>query len=144
MKKSNNDIIRDMKEEAIQPSKDTRALPQERRGGQATIKVCLHRKCCQKGAEDIYKNLKEGLTKEEAVVLPVYECFGYCSEGPNIAINDNIVKGVRPFTAIERCARSSIIHPAKPTASVPKASMTWMPSSMMSRIFKIAFYLDRN
>ncbi|OGI14120.1 MAG: hypothetical protein A3E38_02160 [Candidatus Moranbacteria bacterium RIFCSPHIGHO2_12_FULL_54_9] len=67
----------------------------------ATVKVCLHTKCCQKGAEQIYQNLKEGLTKEEAIVLPVKECFGFCKEGPNIAINDNIVKGVRPFLAVE-------------------------------------------
>ena len=67
----------------------------------ATIKVCLHTKCCQKGSEEIFANLKEGLSKEEAIVLPVRECLGYCSEGPNIAINDNIVKGVKPFLAVE-------------------------------------------
>lgn len=79
-----------MPEENVQP-KDTRA----------TVKVCLHRKCCQKGGEQIFANLKEGLTKEEAIVLPVYECLNFCSEGPNIAINDNIVKGVKPFLAVE-------------------------------------------
>ncbi len=82
-------------EETTPSSKDTRA----------TIKVCLHRKCCQNGAEDIYRNLKEGLTKEEALVLPVYECFGFCTDGPNIAINDNIVKGIRPFTVVELVRR---------------------------------------
>lgn len=75
--------------------------PDMKRGGQATIKVCLHEKCRQKGAEQIFANLKEGLSKEEAIVLPVRECLGYCGEGPNIAINDNIVKGVRPFLAVE-------------------------------------------
>ena len=68
----------------------------------ATIKVCLHEKCCRKGAEEIYANLKESLSKEEAIVLPVYECFNFCKEGPNIAINDNIVKGVKPFLEVER------------------------------------------
>lgn len=80
-----------MPEENLQ-SKDTRV----------TIKVCLHEKCCRKGAEQVYANLKEGLTKEEAIVLPVYECFNFCKEGPNIAINDNIVRGVKPFLAVER------------------------------------------
>jgi len=88
-------------EEITPPSKDTRA----------TIKVCLHRKCCQKGAEDIYKNLKEGLTKEEALVLPIRECFGFCKDGPNIAINDNIVKGVRPFTVVE-LVRAELDNPS--------------------------------
>lgn len=103
-----------MKEETSQ-SKDTRARPYlesgEKRVGQATVKVCLHTECRQKGSEDIYKNLKEGLTKEEAVVLPVYECFGYCKEGPNIALNDNIVKGVRPFLAVEQ-VRAELDNPS--------------------------------
>lgn len=86
-------------------------LPEKKERCQATIKVCLHRKCCEKGAEDIYKNLKEGLTKEEALVLPIHECFGFCKDGPNIAINDNIVKGVRPFTAVE-LVRSELDNPS--------------------------------
>ena len=69
--------------------------------GQATIKVCLGEDCCHKGARDIFTNLKEGLDTNEATVLAIKECFGYCAEGPCIAINDNIVKGVRPFLAIE-------------------------------------------
>lgn len=69
---------------------------------QATVKVCLHKDCLARGGEDIYHNLKEGLEKEEALVLPVTDCFGFCKEGPNIAINDNIVRGVKPFLAVER------------------------------------------
>ena len=61
-------------------------------GGQATIKVCLGEKCCQKGAQEIFTNLKEGFKPDEAVILAGKECFGYCAEGPCIAINDNIVK----------------------------------------------------
>lgn len=68
----------------------------------ATIKVCIHKDCCQKGSEQVYQNLKEGLGKDEAVVLKMDECFNFCEEGPNIAINDNIVRGVKPFTAVEQ------------------------------------------
>ncbi|OGI21516.1 MAG: hypothetical protein A2808_00565 [Candidatus Moranbacteria bacterium RIFCSPHIGHO2_01_FULL_55_24] len=67
----------------------------------ATIKVCVHKDCRAKGSEQIYENLKEGLFPDEAVVLKVSDCFGYCKMGPNIAINDNIVKGVKPFLAVE-------------------------------------------
>jgi NADH:ubiquinone oxidoreductase subunit E len=69
---------------------------------QATIKVCIHKDCALRGSEDVYNNLKEGLSKEEALVLRTDTCFDYCNEGPNIALNDNIVKGVRPFTAVEQ------------------------------------------
>ena len=78
---------------------------EKKKGGQATIKVCLNNKCLQKGGAEIFANLKEGLTKEEALILPVYECFGYCKAGPNIALNDNILKGVRPFTVVEQVRR---------------------------------------
>ena len=67
----------------------------------ATVKVCLSPDCCQKGGEQFYQNLKEGLDKDEALVLPLSDCLSFCEEGPNIAINDNIVKGVKPFLAVE-------------------------------------------
>ncbi len=67
----------------------------------ATVKVCVFEKCVRRGSEDIYRNLKEGLAAEEAVVTRIDHCFGFCKLGPNIAINDNIVKGVKPFLAVE-------------------------------------------
>src|SRR6185369_14798870 len=67
----------------------------------ATIKVCMHKDCASRGSEEVYKNLKEGLTKEEAIVLTVDDCFHCCELGPNIVINDNIVKGVKPFLTVE-------------------------------------------
>ncbi|MEK7549813.1 MAG: NAD(P)H-dependent oxidoreductase subunit E [Patescibacteria group bacterium] len=74
---------------------------EEKKKSIATIKVCVNDKCKSKGSEDIYQNLKEGLSPDEAVVLKISECFGYCDKGPNIAINDNIVSGVKPFLAVE-------------------------------------------
>lgn len=67
----------------------------------ATVKICVCDKCAARGSEDIYRNLKEGLPAEEAVVTRVDRCLGFCKLGPNIAINDNIVKSVKPFSAIE-------------------------------------------
>ncbi|MDD2766332.1 MAG: (2Fe-2S) ferredoxin domain-containing protein [Candidatus Moranbacteria bacterium] len=95
-----------MEETTLQSSLSIKDILPEKQGKcQATIKVCLHDKCCRKGAEDIYKNLKEGLSKEEALVLPIHECFGFCKDGPNISLNDNIIKGVRPFSAVELVRR---------------------------------------
>jgi NADH:ubiquinone oxidoreductase subunit E len=77
----------------------------------ATIKVCLGKKCCAKGGEDIFQHLKEGFTPEEALVLPVRECFGFCEDGPNIAVNDNIMKGVKPFSVVEQ-VRTALDDPS--------------------------------
>lgn len=71
----------------------------------ATVKVCVCAKCAARGSEDIYRNLKDGLPAEEAVVTKVDRCLGFCKLGPNIAINDNIVKSVKPFSAIETVRR---------------------------------------
>lgn len=76
--------------------------PTDQKPSRASVKVCLGGKCRAKGADDIYHNLKEGLSKEEALVEGVHECFGFCAEGPNIAVNDNIIKGVKPFSAVGR------------------------------------------
>ena len=70
--------------------------------GKATIKVCVHRDCCQKGSEQIYENLRDGLSPEEATVLKVDDCMSMCALGPNIALNDNIVTGIKPFSAVEQ------------------------------------------
>lgn len=65
-----------------------------------TVKVCVFDKCVKRGSEDIYANLKEGLSRDEAIVTRVNRCLGFCELGPNIAINDNIVKTIKPFSAV--------------------------------------------
>lgn len=77
----------------------------------ATIKVCVHKDCAFRGGEEVYQNLKEGLSQEEALVLKTDACFDYCNEGPNIVLNDNIVKDVRPFTAVEH-VRAELENPS--------------------------------
>lgn len=68
----------------------------------ATIKVCVHKDCCQKGSEQVYENLRDAFTTEEATVLKVDDCMSMCALGPNIALNDNIVYGIKPFSAVEQ------------------------------------------
>lgn len=82
-------------------SKDTRA----------TIKVCLQEHCCQKGAENVFLALKQGFATEEAWVTESPRCLSGCEEGPNIAVNDNIIKGVRPISAVET-VRAELRNPS--------------------------------
>ena len=74
----------------------------EPRPSKATIKVCVHRDCCQKGSEQVYDVLRDAFTPEEATVLKVDDCMSMCALGPNIALNDNIVTGIKPFSAVEQ------------------------------------------
>lgn len=71
----------------------------------ATIKVCLNESCCEKGAREVYDNLKNGFAPDEAYIEPAGRCLGSCEHGPNIAVNDNIVKGVKPFLAVDTVRR---------------------------------------
>lgn len=68
----------------------------------ATIKVCVSQDCCRRGSEQIYENLRDAFTPEEATILRVDECMSMCALGPNIALNDNIVTGIKPFSAVEQ------------------------------------------
>ncbi len=77
----------------------------------ATIKVCCGEKCTQKGALDIYKNLKEGIPSEEALVLKQDNCLGACERGPNLSLNDNLVTDVTPFLAVE-LIREKLLDPS--------------------------------
>ncbi len=76
----------------------------------ATIKVCMHKDCCQKGSRDLYENLRDAL-QDESTVLTVDDCMGMCALGPNIALNDNIVTGVKPFAAVEQ-VRAELADPS--------------------------------
>ena len=83
------------------PHKDTRA----------TIKVCLEPSCCQRGADNVFLALKQGFAPEEALVMKSPRCLSGCKAGPNIAINDNIVKGVKPISVVET-VRAELRNPS--------------------------------
>lgn len=87
--------------EPIPTTKDTRA----------TIKVCLEESCCQRGADNVLVALKQGFAPEEALVMRSPRCLSGCKEGPNIAVNDNIVKGVKPITVVET-VRAELRNPS--------------------------------
>ncbi len=77
----------------------------------ATIKVCLEENCCQKGAQNVFLALKQGFAKEEALIIKSPRCLSGCKNGPNIAVNDNIIKGVKPISVVET-VRSELQNPS--------------------------------
>lgn len=80
-------------------------------GTRATVRVCMNDKCRARGSERVLEALKDGLAPGEATVIASDQCFSYCEEGPNIAINDNLVKGVKPFLAVET-VRQELANPS--------------------------------
>ena len=86
---------------------DTTPKPDAR----ATIKVCLEPSCRQRGAENVLRALKLGFAPEEALVMPASRCLSGCGMGPNIAVNDNIIRGVAPISVVEK-VRSELDNPS--------------------------------
>jgi NADH:ubiquinone oxidoreductase subunit E len=77
----------------------------------ATIKVCLEEKCCQKGAQNLLTALKQGFAPEEALIIQSPRCLSGCGMGPNIAVNDNIMRGVQPISVVET-VRTELNNPS--------------------------------
>lgn len=85
--------------------------PKEMVPGRATIKVCLFPNCRKRGATDVFRALQDGFSQEEAFITESPRCLGNCERGPNIAVNDNIITGVRPFSAALR-VRAELDNPS--------------------------------
>lgn len=63
------------------------------------IKICLGSSCFSRGNKQSVHIIKEYLTKnklEDAVGFSGAHCFGDCSDGPILKINETIYKNVEP------------------------------------------------
>lgn len=57
------------------------------------------------------KALKLGFAPEEAVILPASRCLSGCGMGPNIAVNDNIIRRTSPISVVET-VRAELNNPS--------------------------------
>lgn len=93
-----------------------------KKDARATIKVCLEESCCRRGAENVLLALKQGFAQEEALVMKSPRCLSGCQEGPNIAVNDNIIKGVQPVSVVET-VRAELKNPSCKADGIGSRSM---------------------
>ncbi|QQS20610.1 MAG: (2Fe-2S) ferredoxin domain-containing protein [Candidatus Moraniibacteriota bacterium] len=76
----------------------------------AQVKVCVHEECRMKGSEKIYNRLAREC-KKEVCVEKTPDCFRFCKEGPNVAVNGNVLHHVEVLSAVAR-VRSELSHPS--------------------------------
>jgi len=77
------------------------------------IKVCVHDTCCKRGAKEVHARLKRSFeTDDDIDVVASPDCFRFCKQGVNVAVNGNILHGVRPGDATRR-AESELRHPTR-------------------------------
>ena len=55
------------------------------------IKVCCGGECTINGSERVQKRLQKEFSNNQEVEISTRDCTGYCSIGPNIDVNGNIV-----------------------------------------------------
>jgi len=61
------------------------------------MQICLGSSCFSRGNKDVVKYIRDYLKKnhlEEKVIFKGARCMGNCSNGPNLRINEEIIKGI--------------------------------------------------
>jgi NADH:ubiquinone oxidoreductase subunit E len=59
--------------------------------------ICLGSSCFSRGNKDVVHFIKEYLKKnhyEDKVIFKGARCYGHCSEGPVLVINDRIIENI--------------------------------------------------
>lgn len=74
------------------------------------IKVCTHINCCQNGSEKVFDALHTK-SDEDCEVVKTTDCFRFCKQGPNVAVDGHVLHFVKPDNAVRR-VRNEISHPS--------------------------------
>lgn len=77
---------------------------------QHTVRVCVNVNCRCNGSEKVFEKLSAERA-ENWELSKTDECFRYCKEGPNVAVNGNVLHHMHPESATRR-VRSEIEHPS--------------------------------
>jgi NADH:ubiquinone oxidoreductase subunit E len=74
------------------------------------VKVCININCCQNGSEKVYDALTaKGDIDAEVVKTP--DCFRFCKQGPNVAVDGHVLHHVNPSNAVRR-VQNEMSHPS--------------------------------
>lgn len=66
-----------------------------------SIRVCVNTHCKCNGSEKIFDKLVSEQT-ENWELSKTDECFRYCKQGPNVAVNGNVLHHIHPESATRR------------------------------------------
>lgn len=74
------------------------------------IKVCINVNCCQNGSEKVFDALATR-SETDCEVVKTEDCFRFCKQGPNVAVDGHVLHHVNPSNAVRRI-RNEINHPS--------------------------------
>ena len=76
------------------------------------VKVCIHETCVARGSQAGYDALKRSEKLSDVDVSLTPDCFRFCKQGPNVAVNGNVLHDIRPSDA-ERRVNKEIAYPSR-------------------------------
>lgn len=85
------------------------------------VKVCAHTDCSERGSEDVYESLRNACA-DEADIRKTTDCFRFCRQGVNVAVDGAVLHHVCSRDAVARI-RSEIRHPSKNRDAVGTKSL---------------------
>ena len=74
------------------------------------VKVCINTDCCRNGSEKVADALAAGIG-DDCEVTKTGDCFRFCKQGPNVAVDGHVLHFVKPDNAVRR-VRNEINHPS--------------------------------
>jgi NADH:ubiquinone oxidoreductase subunit E len=74
------------------------------------IKVCINEHCCRNGSEKVFEALTHD-TPTDCEIEKTGDCFRFCKQGPNVAVDGHVLHHMQPSNASRR-ARNEIDHPS--------------------------------
>ncbi len=74
------------------------------------VKVCVHKDCCEKGSDRIYRRLLRE-APPDLDIRKTDECFRFCKKGPNIAVDGKVLHHLSESNVLSR-VRSEFRHPS--------------------------------
>lgn len=74
------------------------------------IRVCANVNCKGNGSEKVYEALLTG-SDADCEVVKTGDCFRFCKQGPNVAVDGHVLHFVKPDNAVRR-VRNEINTPS--------------------------------
>lgn len=74
------------------------------------IKVCTNVNCCRNGSEKVLETLLAG-SESDCEVIETKDCFRFCKQGPNVAVDGHVLHFVKSDNAIRR-VRNELNNPS--------------------------------
>ena len=76
------------------------------------VRVCVNVNCAERGSQGVCDALKQSPELRDTDIATTPDCFRFCKQGPNVAVNGNVLHDMRPSDAVRR-VKKEIAYPSR-------------------------------